>query len=153
MITISPIENRRISEMHWICIWARRANQIFTNFWILTNRILWKMFFNSIFIIKYQTSSKILIFKNQLIVGDILVVFLSSTSADGDVAYRYELGAGFVINFKIGYLCRIVGILKIENDFELDIYLIFREYLMVAIRWVRTNQLVEPIWLKSTLST
>ena len=86
MITISPIENRRISGTHWICIWARRANQIFTNFWILTNPILWKMFFNSIFIIKYQTSSKMFTFRKQFDVRYLLVTMggfyiLSPTSS------------------------------------------------------------------------
>ena len=47
--------------------------------------------------------------------------------ADGDVAYRYELRAGFIINLKIGYLCGIVRILKIEYHFEFDIFRIFRE--------------------------
>ena len=37
--------------------------------------------------------------------------------ADGDIAYRDELGASFEINLEISYLCRIVGILKIEYDF------------------------------------
>ena len=135
MITISVIENRRISGTHWICIWARRANQIFTNFWTLTNPILWKMFFNSIFIIKYQTSSKIWIFKTKQVNVKYLLVtsswcFLSPTSADGDVAYGNKLGALFVINFEIGYLCRIVGVLKIEYDLEIDIFSDFQKNLV-----------------------
>ena len=47
--------------------------------------------------------------------------------ADGDIAYCNKLGALFVINFEIGYLCRIVGILKIEYDFSIDIFLFPKE--------------------------
>jgi len=51
-----------------------------------------------------------------------LLLFVTNIDlADGDIAYGDELGAGFIINLEIGYLCRIVGILKIENDFETDI--------------------------------
>ena len=58
-----------------------------------------------------------------------LLLFVTNIDlADGDIAYGDELGAGFIINLEIGYLCRIVGILEIENDFETDIFSDFLEY-------------------------